>query len=180
MPITVKKLDAAKSQLRTAIKLFFSNDDLISTHTLVSAALTILHDHIPSDEVWKHDILLHYDTIFIKDEGRKLWAEKTREAANFFKHADRDLKAGKTELEFNLEGTKFHIMEAIQCVRIIEGNGATEKEITFQIFITWLLQNYPKYLTDKGKKLLPIGFYDFPINKKTAREAIELLERQKT
>lgn len=175
MPITVEKLNAAKSQLRTAIKLFFEDEDPVSTHTLACAALAILHDHIPSNEAWKHDIMLHYDTIFIKDEGRKIWAAKIREAANFFKHADQDLKSGKTEIEFNPDLTKFHIMEAIQCVRILEGNNAAKKDVVYMAFITWLFQNYPKYLTDEGKALLPAGFFEMPSDKQTVKGALDLL-----
>lgn len=177
--VTVKKLDAAKAQLKTAIKLFFEDEDVVSTHTLTCAALAILHDHIPADEAWKHNIMLHYNTIFIKDEGRKIWTDKVREAANFFKHADRDLKSGKTELEFNLELTKFHIMEAIQCLRILEGDKVVNSEMVYMTFVAWLFQNYPQYLTEEGQKMLPAGFFDTPSDKQTARIALEYLQKRR-
>lgn len=177
MKVTIEKLDAARSQLRTSIKLFFEDRDPVSTHTLACAALAILHDHIPSEEAWKHDIMLHYNTIFIKDEGRKIWAGKIREAANFFKHADNDLKIGKTHIEFTPDLTKFYIMEAIQCIRILDGKGAEAKDMVYMTFITWLLQNHPDLLKEEGKQMMPAGFYDYPTDKKTALAAIEFLDR---
>ena len=42
--LKVSKLDAAKRQLETAIRLYFSNGDPVSIHTLVAAAYAILHD----------------------------------------------------------------------------------------------------------------------------------------
>ena len=42
--IIVAKLDAAKRQLETAIRLYFSNGDPISIHTLAGAAYNIVWD----------------------------------------------------------------------------------------------------------------------------------------
>ncbi len=42
--IKVSKFDAIKEQLDTAIKLYFTSDDYISTHTLVAAAYNSLKD----------------------------------------------------------------------------------------------------------------------------------------
>lgn len=40
----VSKLDAAKRQLGTAIRLYFSDGDPVSIHTLTAAAYNILRD----------------------------------------------------------------------------------------------------------------------------------------
>jgi hypothetical protein len=40
----VSKLDAAKRQLETAIRLYFSDGDPVSIHTLTAAAYNILRD----------------------------------------------------------------------------------------------------------------------------------------
>jgi hypothetical protein len=42
--IRVTKQDAAKRQLETAIGLWFSEGDEVSTHTLATSALKVLHD----------------------------------------------------------------------------------------------------------------------------------------
>ncbi len=39
---TVTKLDAARRQLHTAIRLFFANEDMVSVHTLTRASHEIL------------------------------------------------------------------------------------------------------------------------------------------
>jgi hypothetical protein len=41
--ITVTKLDAAKRQLRTALRLWFDDGDPVSIHTLLAAAHEIIH-----------------------------------------------------------------------------------------------------------------------------------------
>jgi hypothetical protein len=41
--IKITKMDAAKRQVRTAIKLWFMEEDPVSIHTLVSAAHEIIH-----------------------------------------------------------------------------------------------------------------------------------------
>ena len=81
----VTKLEAAKRQLDTAIKLYFENEDSLSVHTLAYASFKILFDHYPSfhsdgysakiDELIQHPAL-----------G---WSRFSR-TANFLKHADRD------------------------------------------------------------------------------------------
>jgi hypothetical protein len=110
--ITVTKIGAARSQLIEAIRLFFEQRDPVSIHTLVGASLQILHDHIDDVSiVWDKNLFLHKDTIFIKDEYRKEWHAKVNEARNFFKHADRDLRDGKTIIEF--EASLHHVLPRV-------------------------------------------------------------------
>lgn len=79
------KLDAAKRQLDTAIKLYFDNEDSLSVHTLAYASFKILFDLYPS---------LHSDGFSAKvDElikQPKLGWSRFNRTANFLKHADRD------------------------------------------------------------------------------------------
>src|SRR5262245_42997551 len=42
----VSKLDAARRQIRTAIRLFFEDGDTVSIHTLTSAAEELLRDFL--------------------------------------------------------------------------------------------------------------------------------------
>jgi hypothetical protein len=146
MKITVTKIDAAKFQLATAINLFFEQKDPISIHTLTSAALQILHDHFPNkDAVWDNNLMLHYHSIYVKDGCQKEWRIITQEPANFFKHANSDLK---NELKFNTEITTFHIFEAIRCLRIIEGE-EFQFSPEFKVYFSWFILNYPNLIKDK-------------------------------
>lgn len=98
--IVVSKLDAAQRQLKAAIRMLFSEDDPIATHTLVGAA-----SHLFSDLV----------EIVAPEQS---WDKKAREATsltqsgyfqvmrryqNFFKHARDDHTA---VLELNPEETE--------------------------------------------------------------------------
>lgn len=149
--ITISKTDAARNQLGTAISLFFEDGDPVSIHTLTAAALGILHDCFPDvGMVWDNNLMLHYNSIYIEDEHRREWIEKVREPANFFKHADRDLKNGKTEIEFTPEITAFHLLEAIRCLGIIEGNNFQFLP-EFRVYIAWFALRYPHLIKDEGK-----------------------------
>ena len=42
--VTLSKLDVARRQLETAIRLYFYDGDFVSTHTLAAAACKVLND----------------------------------------------------------------------------------------------------------------------------------------
>lgn len=176
MKLTVSKMDAARSQLLEAINLLFEERDPVSIHTLACAALQILHDHFDDPgKVWDHNLIFHYNTIYIKDEYRKEYAKKVREEMNFFKHADRDLKSGKTSLEFDTELTPFYIFEAIRCLRILEGE-AYVFHPEFKVFTGWYFAKYPKHLKEEGKKFLNMETLYDPEDYKAYRDAIKLMK----
>jgi len=80
-------MEAAQSQLNTAIRLFFSNEDPISAHTLAGAASVIIVDLIERkkpEEAWEKHA---QDVCKI---SRKQYYEMARKAQNFFKHARSD------------------------------------------------------------------------------------------
>lgn len=114
MKINITKIGAARSQLLEAINLFFEEHDPVSIHTLVGASLQILNDHISDrGRVWDNNLILHDEAIYIKEGYRKYWHDKLNEAKNFFKHADRDLKIGKSTIEFETDLNQIFIFEAI-------------------------------------------------------------------
>jgi hypothetical protein len=84
--VTVRKLEAAKRQLQTAITLWFGDADPVSVHTLACAAHQIIHD-INADRKG-NELLL--DSVVIRDEFRSEYLNEMRKAMNFFKHANRD------------------------------------------------------------------------------------------
>lgn len=123
MKISVSKMDAARSQLEEAILLFFEERDPVSIHTLVGASLQLLNDHINKGKVWDNNLLLHDETIYIKDKYRKFWHDKLNEAKNFFKHADRDLEKGITTIEFETDLNEVFIFEAIRSLNVVDKTG---------------------------------------------------------
>jgi hypothetical protein len=92
--IKVTKLDAARRQFRTAVRLWFRNDDPVAIHTLVSAAHEIIHTLFRRAG---HRGLM-FDADYIKDEYRSDWAKLIKRNASFFKHARED-PDGETEFD---------------------------------------------------------------------------------
>jgi hypothetical protein len=143
--IRIGKLEAARRQLRTAIKLWFTDGDPVVVHTLAFAAYEILHHLSEKRDPTRRDLL--FDTATIKDEYRKEWNQFIRKEANFFKHADRD---GDSVIDFNPRITEYFILFAI-AGRQICGESGTDEE---SVFCWWIRINRPDILSDQGSQLL--------------------------
>jgi hypothetical protein len=84
----ISKLDAAKRQLETAVRLYFSEADPVAIHTLTAAAHRLLSDVNKSrggPAMLIESILQSVLPDKVDEATRRLNA-----AANFFKHGDRD------------------------------------------------------------------------------------------
>ncbi len=84
----ISKLDAAKRQLETAVRLYFSEADPVAIHTLTAAAHRLLSDVNTSrggPAMMTESLLQGVRPDKVEEAKRRLSA-----AANFFKHADRD------------------------------------------------------------------------------------------
>src|SRR5580704_11433462 len=86
--LRISKLDAARRQLRTAITLWFNNDDPVSAHTLACAAYEIVHAVSKARDPNRPDLLI--DSAKVRPDKRREVNALLRDGANFFKHADRD------------------------------------------------------------------------------------------
>ena len=106
--VTVKKLEAAKRQLHTAITLWFADGDFVAVHTLACAAHQIVHDIKEKNK--GAELLL--DSCVIRDEFRKEYLAEMRKAMRFFKHADRDPDPNGT-VEFSPAITDLFILFTI-------------------------------------------------------------------
>jgi hypothetical protein len=86
LTIEITKFEAARRQLDTAIELWFSDGDPVSTHALAYAAHEILH------RLYRRRGLtdLMFDTSIIKDEYRNEFCKRLKESGNWFKHADKE------------------------------------------------------------------------------------------
>lgn len=129
--LKISKLDAAKRQLESAIRLYFNYGDAISIHTLARAAYEILLDlnkkHSGSPMLM--------DDFLIKDEYKKKYRRMIREPQNFFKHADWNPEG---VLDFNPDVTPFFIYDAISKYQGLTG----EVVPYFRIFRGWFCSQH--------------------------------------
>jgi hypothetical protein len=88
--IVLSKLDCARSQLETAIKLFFEDGDPVSIHTLASAAYELLKGINKARDL--EPLLLEFEFLRSPENSdlKKRALKQIRSFQNFFKHADND------------------------------------------------------------------------------------------
>lgn len=135
--LTISKLDAAKRQLETVIRMYFNSGDPVAMHTLAAAGHNVINDvNEKRDKVpmlFNGAMLEH-----VKPEYHKAVCRKISEAANFFKHADRD---HDSQYDFNPDLTEFYIMDACNTYTELTG----ELPPLFQIFRGWIMLSHPDY-----------------------------------
>ena len=107
--ITVEKLEAARRQLHTAIRLWFDDGDPVSIHALLSAAHEIIHTRFRLKGLKG----LLFDSPHIPDSERSNFGKVVTKAAVFFKHARSDPYA---ELHFRSEANEFLMSVCVQGV----------------------------------------------------------------
>jgi hypothetical protein len=90
-PIKVSKIDAARRQLQTAIKLWFSAGDPVATHTLAFASYEILHAVSKKRDATRPPLI--FDSPLIPEKYRSEVNIAFKKHAYFFKHGDRDPEA---------------------------------------------------------------------------------------
>lgn len=138
--VKISKIEAARRQIDTAIKLFFNDQDKISIHTLSCAAHGILND------VGKKIIYiesLHEAVIkCIKPEKKKEILKKINEARNFFKHADKE--GIEKILDYKPEVSDFWLIDCLSIYEQLTG------EITdnMKIFLVWFNITHKDLLTE--------------------------------
>jgi hypothetical protein len=143
--IKVTKMDAAKRQLRTAIRLWFKDSDPVSIHTLAAAAHEIIHTLYRRKGL--NDLI--FDSARIKDEFRGEWAKSIKKAPTFFKHAQHDPDG---EIEFN--AALNHLLMFILCAglhRMGEPEGLEEMALT-----RWLLVHEPELFLKQAFDRVPV------------------------
>ena len=161
--LTISKLDAAKRQLETVIRLYFSDADPVAMHTLTGAAYNVLRDITSKRGA---------EPMFIKDEMfkfvnpgyEKTIREKVNEAENFFKHADRD---HASTLDFNPDATELLLQDACHQYQKLTG----EQPPLFSLYRTWFMAQFPdmyvlpeetkRALRELGPSVLRMGRRNF-------------------
>ncbi|MEO1017872.1 MAG: hypothetical protein AAFY56_09275 [Pseudomonadota bacterium] len=177
--IRIAKIDAAKSQLIEAIRLLFEERDPVSVHTLAQASLQIIYDHFVPSDVHAKKLMMHYNSVFVKDEFRKQAHAAWMEPKNFFKHADRDLKSGNSSLDFWVESNEYIIFEAVRCLEMIQADEFVN-EPEFRVFMAWFVLKYPDFFEEETKRKMS-SFSDLDCGDLTVfRMAIELNKTSST
>jgi hypothetical protein len=167
--LKITKLDAAQRQLRSALRLWFSDGDPVSIHTLLAAAHEIIHRLYRN----KGFVNLVFDTDLIKDEHRGEFAKKLKEAPNFFKHANRD--DTDASILFNPEANDYLAIFVVQALADMGEEFGLEE----RAYIWWLLIHGPELFQSKAK-FLPVEIVQNlkGINKKQFLQACEFLHSQ--
>jgi len=125
--------------------MWFYGDDPVSTHTLACASYEIIHAVSKARDPKRPDLL--FDSAKIRDNSRKEFNDFFREAANFFKHGDRDPHGLIT---FAPGLTQIFIYFAIRGLHLCGESPLDE----FIVFERWLQISNPSLLPDEAKKEL--------------------------
>jgi hypothetical protein len=130
--LVVDKLDVARRQLESAITMFFADGDVVSQHTLISAAYGIVYD------LGKHRGIggSVKDSPLVRPEDRRAFITAIHLPQNFFKHASTDYGA---RLAFRYQISHFFLFDAIRLF-VLLNRGATDK---MKVFLVWFQLRYP-------------------------------------
>lgn len=126
--LKITKLEAAQRQLNRAIRMHFTSDDHVCTHTLAGAAsilLTDLVEHQHPGKTW--DELVSQDNNLTKAQFFKI----ARKAQNFLKHARDD---PSDTLDFNPSDT-----DALLTVAVFNASELAELSPEASVFQLWAL-----------------------------------------
>ena len=124
----ISKLDAARRQLETAVRLYFGESDPVAIHSLTAAGHRLLSDLNKSSAGTPMLIESILQSILPDrvDEAKR----RINEATNFFKHADRD--PGQVLL-FDPAQTEFVLVDACYKYKDLTG----ELVPTLGVYTSW-------------------------------------------
>ncbi len=134
--IEITKLEAARRQLETAIRLYFSNGDQISIHTLAAASYNVIRDIVRKKKLGAM-IVKDLSVQHAKPEFRKVVSKALNAAENFFKHADKDPEAS---FNFLPAQTEFLIFDAEVMYQKLTGRVSP----LFLAFRGWFMMTHQK------------------------------------
>lgn len=133
--LVLTKIDVARRQLVTAVRMFFFDWDVISLHTVAAAAHGVVRDvaqHRGASKSFK-------DSPLITMKSRPKFLRAVNYPQNFFKHADKDVR-GKMVFRYN--GTPFFLLDAI-LLYVSLGESLTHE---MHVFLMWVQLRYPDLL----------------------------------
>lgn len=130
----ISKLDAAKRQLETAIRIYFYSGDPVSIHTLTAAAYNVIRDinkQRGGAKLFAKEAFMDY----VKEGHEKEVRELINKAENFFKHADRD---HDSTIEFNSAQSELLMFEACS----VYGKLSSEFPPLFKLYQGWFIATH--------------------------------------
>lgn len=137
------KIEAAEVQLRSAIRLFFSEAHPIVVETLIGAASGVLRGLAKHSDIKS----IFHESDLIKPKHRKEWIGLLHNFQNFFKHADND-----SAVTINYEPRALHFLALEACILYKQlasdsyFKRSPMKEAFF--FEVWFSAKYPNLLID--------------------------------
>ena len=143
--ITISKLVAAKRQLQTAIRLWFSDGDPVAVHTLAFAAYEIIHVISKKNNPYRPTLI--FDSDMIKDEYRSDWNKTIKSTAGFFKHANKDPSGS---IDFVPATTVLFLMASLSGLRTMKEEAGREGVA----FFYWLCFHQPDWIKMEFRKSL--------------------------
>ena len=134
--LRVAKLDAAKRQLETAVRLYFTSADPVSIHTLTAAAYQVLLDLNKRSGGEPMFMKQSFLAMFRPDQ-QKTVHDLLNAPENFFKHADKDPEA---TLELRVGLTDLYMLDAVETYQALTG----ELVAVFGVFKAWFMHEAGK------------------------------------
>lgn len=127
---TVTKLEAAESQLATAIQIFFADGNDIAIHTLARASHEILDRLCAKKNIQRG--VIEEGLKNVKPEFRKIVIDKVNKAKNYFKHGSTDLEE---KLSWEPKVTEYFLWDATSLHQRFAGVSRKVPEII--IYMLW-------------------------------------------
>ncbi|MDB6068111.1 MAG: hypothetical protein JWR26_4319 [Pedosphaera sp.] len=134
--ISLNKFEVARRQLETAIAMYFNGGDVVSAHTLATAALEVLRglNNALKGSPMVSDLeasgIIRPDKL---EDARRA----VRGAQNFFKHADKDPTG---TLDFNPDTTAFYILDGVEKYREL----SRQNPPVMRVFALWFRVQWPE------------------------------------
>lgn len=135
----ISKIEVASRLTNHAVKMFFHNDDPISTHVVVCAANEILSTIIQKKGL---KTALGPNSFLIQPDSKKEWIDINRRNYNFFKHANRDFSEC---IDFNIGKNYYVLFENINFLKMLDQSLTKD----MQFFIIWLITHHPNILQNE-------------------------------
>jgi hypothetical protein len=158
--IMLTKLDAAKRQLRTAIRLWFEDGDPVSIHALAYAAYEIAHVVSKKRNHARRDLI--FDSLTVKNEHRAEFNISIKKHANFFKHANADWDHS---IEFRPILSILFMLGAGAGLRLA-GEPQSPEESAFAF---WMFLHRPRWVSERVRKLFENSV---PVEQRTRMKTI--------
>jgi hypothetical protein len=137
--VWVDKIDVARRQIKTAVRLFFENGDPVAIHTLVAPAHQVLVD--VGEDRGIHGAIK--SAKLLQGADAKDYLASINFAFNFMKHADRDPNA-KINITPLIRLTSDFLMDAILLLQRV----SNDIPIEAKVFWAWFVSTYPEEFED--------------------------------